>query len=107
MGPTNAPHPTSTRALLVSAGLAAAVVMAPRASAQQPYTRAQAVAAALSSQPLIALAGADSATAAAALSTAHAYPNPTFSFQYTKDIPRHHSILDVPLDFPWVRNPRI
>jgi len=107
MGPTNAPHPTSTRALLVSAGLAAAVAMAPRAGAQQPVTRAQAVAAALSSQPLIALAGADSATAAAGVSTARAYPNPTFSFQYTKDIPRHHSILDIPLDFPWVRNPRI
>src|SRR5690348_5969082 len=107
MGPTNAPHPTSTRALLVIAGLAAAVAMAPRAGAQQPVTRAQALAAALSSQPLIALAGADSATAAAGVSTARAYPNPTFSFQYTKDIPRHHSILDIPLDFPWVRNPRI
>src|SRR6185312_449700 len=44
---------------------------------------------------------------AADVSTARAYPNPTFSFQYTKDIPRHHSILDIPLDFPWVRNPRI
>lgn len=81
--------------------------MAPCAGAQQPYTRAQVVTAALSSQPLIALAGADSATAAADVSTARAYPNPTFSFQYTKDIPRHHSILDIPLDFPWVRNPRI
>jgi len=108
MGPTiTPPHPTPIRAPLLCAALAAAVVMAPRASAQQPYTRAQVVAAALSSQPLIALAGADSATAAAAVSAAHAYPNPTFSFQYTKDIPRHHSILDVPLDFPWVRNPRI
>jgi cobalt-zinc-cadmium efflux system outer membrane protein len=56
---------------------------------------------------LIALAGADSATAAADVSTARAYPNPTFSFQYSKDIPQHHSILDIPLDFPWVRNPRI
>ncbi|HEX6807956.1 MAG TPA: TolC family protein [Gemmatimonadaceae bacterium] len=108
MGPTmTPPHPTPIRALWMGAALAAAVVMAPSASAQQPYTRAQVVAAALSSQPLIALAGADSATAAAGVSTARAYPNPTFSFQYTKDIPRHHSILDIPLDFPWVRNPRI
>ena len=108
MGPTmTPPHPTPIRAPMLGAALAAAVVMAPRASAQQPYTRAQVVAAALSSQPLLALAGADSATAAADVSTARAYPNPTFSFQYTKDIPRHHSILDIPLDFPWVRGPRI
>lgn len=105
--PIGPPHAPSTRALLAGAALAAVVLIAPRAGAQQRYTRAEVVAAALSSQPLIALAGADSATAAADLSTARAYPNPTFSFQYTKDIPRHHSILDIPLDFPWVRNPRI
>lgn len=108
MGPTiTPPHPTPFRAPLLGAALAAAAVMAPGAAAQQPYTRAQVVAAALSSQPLIALADADSATAAAGVVTARAYPNPTFSFQYTKDIPRHHSILDIPLDFPWVRSPRI
>ncbi|HEV2178803.1 MAG TPA: TolC family protein, partial [Gemmatimonadaceae bacterium] len=108
MGPTiTPPHPTPFRAPLLGAALAAAAVMAPRAAAQQPFTRAQVVAAALSSQPLIALADADSAIAAADVSTARAYPNPTFSFQYTKDIPRHHSILDIPLDFPWVRSPRI
>ncbi|HEX6814319.1 MAG TPA: TolC family protein [Gemmatimonadaceae bacterium] len=108
MGPTiTPPHPTPIRALLLGAAVAAAAAMPLCADAQQPYTRAQVVAAALSSQPLIALAGADSATAAAGVATARAYPNPTFSFQYTKDIPRHHSILDIPLDFPWVRNPRI
>lgn len=108
MGPTiTPPHPTPIRALLLGAAVAAAAAMPLRADAQQPYTRAQVVAAALSSQPLIALAGADSATAAAGVATARAYPNPTFSFQYTKDIPRHHSILDIPLDFPWVRSPRI
>lgn len=101
------PHSTPTRALLASAAIAATMSTAPRAEAQQRVTRAQVVAAALSSQPLIAVANADSATAAADVSTARAYPNPTFSFQYTKDIPRHHSILDIPLDFPWVRNPRI
>ena len=101
------PHSTPTRALLASAAIAAAMSTAPRAEAQQRVTRAQVVRAALSSQPLIAVANADSATAAADVSTARAYPNPTFSFQYTKDIPRHHSILDIPLDFPWVRNPRI
>jgi len=107
MGPTIVPpHPTARRAVLASAVLAAAIA-APSAAAQQPVSRAQVVAAVLTSQPLLALAGADSAAAAAALSTARAYPNPTFSFQYTKDIPRHHSILDIPLDFPWVRNPRI
>lgn len=105
--PIAPPHAPSIRALLAGAALAAVVLTAPRAGAQQRYTRAQVVAAALTSQPLIALAGADSATAAADVSAARAYPNPTFSFQYTKDIPRHHSILDIPLDFPWVRNPRI
>ncbi|HKV52151.1 MAG TPA: TolC family protein [Gemmatimonadaceae bacterium] len=108
MAPPIAPsHAPSIRALLAGAALAAVVLTAPRARAQQRYTRAQVVAAALTSQPLIALAGADSATAAADVATARAYPNPTFSFQHTKDIPRHHSILDIPLDFPWVRNPRI
>jgi cobalt-zinc-cadmium efflux system outer membrane protein len=105
--PIAPPHAPSTRAFLAGAALAAVVLLAPCAGAQQRYTRAQVVAAALTSQPLIALAGADSASAAADVSTARAYPNPTFSFQYTKDIPRHHSILDIPLDFPWVRSSRI
>ena len=98
--PIAPPHAPSTRAFLAGAALAAVVLLAPCAGAQQRYTRAQVVAAALTSQPLIALAGADSASAAANVSTARAYPNPTFSFQYTKDIPRHHSILDIPARLP-------
>jgi cobalt-zinc-cadmium efflux system outer membrane protein len=45
--------------------------------------------------------------ALAALITARELPNPTLAASYTKDPPPYHSTLSLPIDFPWLRGPRI
>jgi outer membrane protein, heavy metal efflux system len=81
---------------LVTAGL----------TAQQPVTRAQAVAAALARGGRAAIGRADTAAAAGLARSARAFPNPTVSASYSKSTPQHHVIADLPLDLPWVRGPR-
>src|SRR6266566_3314309 len=80
---------------------------APSLFAQQPVTRAQAVAAALARGTRAAFGRADSAAAAGALHGARLYPNPLLSATYTKDVPHYHVIADLPLDLPWIRAARI
>ena len=75
--------------------------------AQQPVTRAQAVAAALSRGARAQFGRADSAAAAGAVHGARLYPNPVVSATYTEDVPHYHVIADLPLDLPWVRAARI
>jgi cobalt-zinc-cadmium efflux system outer membrane protein len=55
----------------------------------------------------VALARADTAAARAALITARALPNPSLAATYSMAAPRKHLILDVPVDAPWSRGPRI
>ncbi len=75
--------------------------------AQEPMTRAQAVAAALARGARAALGRADTAAARGLARSARAFPNPVLSTGYTKDAPQYHAILDLPLDLPWLRAPRI
>ncbi len=76
-------------------------------AAQQPVTRADAIAAALSHGARAAVGRADTAAAAATLHAARLYPNPSVAATYTKDTPHYHVIADVPLDLPWLRGARI
>jgi outer membrane protein, heavy metal efflux system len=76
-------------------------------AAQQPVTRAQAVAAALERGARAAVGRADTATARGVLGTARAFPNPTLAASYSKAVPQTHAILDWPLDLPWLRSARI
>src|SRR5690242_1977728 len=80
---------------------------ATRAQGSQGITRADAIAAALARGPRAAAARADSAAARGDLAAARAFANPTFSATYTKSVPRYHYILDIPVDWPWVRTPRV
>ncbi len=91
---------------LSSAALLLTVAAAP-ALAQQPVTRAQAVAAALARGPRVARAAPDVATARADLAAARTFQNPTAVLSYTGDVPRYHAEAEVPLDFPWLRSARI
>jgi len=75
--------------------------------AQRPVTRTQAVDAAVTVGPRLAVAQADTAVALAALITARALPNPTLAASYTKDPPPYHTSLEIPVDFPWLRGPRV
>ena len=78
-----------------------------RSNAQRPVTRTEAVDAAITVGPRLAVAQADTAVALAALITARALPNPTFATSYTKDQPPYHATLEFPIDFPWLRGPRV
>lgn len=87
--------------------ISAATLPIAAASAQRAVSRAEAIDAAVSVGPRLAVASADTAVAVAALTTAHALPNPTLAASYTKDPPPYHSTLEIPLDFPWLRGARI
>ena len=76
-------------------------------SAQQPVTRAQAVAAALARGARAAFGRADTAAAGGVLHAARLYPNPSAAASYSKDVPHYHLIADLPLDLPWIRSARI
>src|SRR3989441_4363888 len=76
-------------------------------SAQQPVTRAQAVAAALAHGARAAFGRADTAAASGALHAARLYPNPTALGSYSRDVPHYHVTADLPLDLPWIRSARI
>src|SRR2546425_5727750 len=90
------------RLLLLAGALAPAAL-----GAQMPVTRADVVAAALARGPRVVLARTDSAAPRADVRAAPALPNPSVSATYTKSIPRYHAILDLPLDWPWLRGPRV
>ena len=79
------------------------------AAAQTPrvVSRADAVAMAMAHGPRAATARADSAAALGDLAAARAFANPLFSASYTKSVPRYHYIFDIPIDWPWLRAPRV
>ncbi len=89
-------------AAFATAGLGAGV-----ARAQQPVTRAQAVAAALARGPRVALAATDTAASRADVTRARAVENPGVSASYSKDVPQYHATVELPLDLPWLRAARI
>ena len=91
-------------------GFSAALLLmsgAGAARAQQPVTREQAVAAALAHGPRVALAAPDVAAARAEVAGARAFQNPTALLSYSGAVPRLHAELEIPLDFPWLRQARI
>lgn len=80
------------------------------AGSQEPTTRvhrADAIAAAAARGPRLALARADTLAAAAQLQSARAWQNPALGASYSKDAPQYHYTLDIPLDLPYQRRPRI
>jgi cobalt-zinc-cadmium efflux system outer membrane protein len=86
---------------------AAALTIPSQTAAQRPVTRREAIEAALAAGPRVALAAPDTAIARGDVLAARAYPNPVAGASYTKDSPQRHVTLDLPLDFPWLRGPRI
>src|SRR2546428_721259 len=93
------------RLSVLATGLYGPVVVS--LSAQQPVTRAQAVAAALARGARAAFGRADTAAAGGVLRGVRAYTNPSFAATYPKDVPRYHYSADLLLDLPWLRSVRI
>jgi cobalt-zinc-cadmium efflux system outer membrane protein len=83
------------------------VITAGSAGAQRAVTRADVVAAALARGPRITFARADSSAAHAGLTIARQFENPVLSLSYSKATPQQHFIVDVPLDYPWLRRARV
>jgi len=75
--------------------------------AQRAVTRADVEAAALARGPRMVFAKADSTAAHAGLSIASQFENPILSLSYSKAVPQQHFIVDVPLDYPWLRKARV
>ena len=91
---------------------AAAQGVSPVAARRQPVpiravTREEAIAIALATSTRHTIARSDSASAAAQLVSARQYENPTLSTSYTSAAPQAHVLLDIPVDWPGQRAPRI
>jgi cobalt-zinc-cadmium efflux system outer membrane protein len=91
----------------VLAAVTLCLVIGPRRAHAQPVTRAEAARRALAAGSRVALARADTAAARAALITARAVPNPSLAATFSQAPPQRHLILDVPIDAPWSRGPRV
>jgi cobalt-zinc-cadmium efflux system outer membrane protein len=86
----------------------AVIAAAPALLAQpQRLTRADAIEAAVSRGARLAFAAADTNVARALGLAARAFPNPSLSAAYSKDTPQYHLSLDLPVDYPWLRDTRI
>jgi cobalt-zinc-cadmium efflux system outer membrane protein len=84
-----------------------ASVLCGPAGAQQPVTRANAIASALSRGARLAVARADTAAARAQLITARARENPLLAASYSKSPPQYHLTLEFPFALPGVRSLRV
>jgi cobalt-zinc-cadmium efflux system outer membrane protein len=80
-----------------------------RVEAQQgsPLTRQAAIASAIQRGGRLRLAGADTATAAAQLRVARTFENPIVTAEYSKSTPQYHLTLELPFDYPWLRQTRV
>ena len=89
-------------------GSALLVLLAPGVlGAQRGFSRAEAVAAALSRRPSLAIAPADTTAAGARVIEAQGYPDPALLAGYSKDAPQYHLSIALPLDLGRVRSTRI
>ena len=75
--------------------------------AQRPVSRREAIATALSRGPLVALIAADTARAAADLTTAGVRFQPNLQASYTEAAPQYHFIGELPLDGALLRGRRL
>ena len=102
---------TTTKALrTLHLGCAAVLLVAHAAGAQQPagpVSRVEAIAAAAARGPRLAIARADTLASSALLQTARQWQNPSLSASYSKSVPRYHYAVELPLDLPYLRGPRI
>ena len=105
-------RPTSVLACFAGAAACwgGATVLGAQQAPQQapvPLSREEAVQSALARGTRLGVARADTAVAYAQLLTARALQNPTLSASYSKAVPQYHVAVELPLDYPWLRQTRI
>ena len=81
--------------------------MPTRARSQQPVTREQAIASAVTRGARAGVARADTLVGAAQVLTARSWENPSLSASYSKSPPNYHAIVDLPLDITGARSTRV
>jgi cobalt-zinc-cadmium efflux system outer membrane protein len=86
---------------------ACAAYAAPITAQTRGLSRSDAVQTAIERGARLGVARADTAIANAGLIAARARPNPTLAGSYSKSIPNYHAAVDIPIDFPWLRQLRI
>jgi cobalt-zinc-cadmium efflux system outer membrane protein len=77
------------------------------ARSQEPVTRQQAIESAVTRGARAAVARADTLVGAAQLLTARSWDNPSLAATYSRAVPTHHAIVDLPLDIMGIRGTRI
>ena len=92
------------RIALVAAGV---TIASPVAAQATRLSRGDAVQAAIDHGVRLGVARADTAVAGAGLIAALARPNPNLSTSYSKSVPNYHVAVDLPIDFPWLRQMRV
>ena len=88
------------RIVLFAAG---ALYAAPITAQTTRMSRSDAVQAAIERGARVGVARADTAVAHAGLISARTRQNPGLSASYTKSVPNYHVGVDIPIDFPWLR----
>jgi cobalt-zinc-cadmium efflux system outer membrane protein len=78
-----------------------------RAAAQEGITLSEAIARAQTVAPAVEVARADSLFLVAGAQAARAFPNPALALGYSRSVPRYHVEAELPIDYPWLRGPRI
>lgn len=74
---------------------------------QEPVTRQQAIESAVARGARAGVARADTLVGSAQLLAARQWDNPSMSATYSRAVPTHHEIVDLPLDLTGVRSARI
>jgi outer membrane protein, heavy metal efflux system len=92
------------RFVLFAAG---ALYAAPITAQTTRLSRSDAVQAAIERGARLGVARADTAVANAGLISARARPNPGLTASYSKSVPNYHAGVDIPIDFPWLRQMRV
>jgi len=77
------------------------------ALSQEPVTRLQAVESAVTRGARAGVARADTLVGSAQLLAARQWANPSLNATYSRAVPTHHEIVDLPLDLTGVRSARI
>src|SRR6266566_1506499 len=77
------------------------------ARSQEPVTRQQAIESAVTRGARAGVARADTLVGSAQLLAAKQWDNPSLSATYSRAVPTHHEVVDLPLDLTGVRSARI
>jgi cobalt-zinc-cadmium efflux system outer membrane protein len=77
------------------------------ARTQEPVTRQQAIESAVTRGARAGVARADTLVGSAQLRAARQWDNPSLTATYSRAVPTHHEVVDLPLDLTGVRSARI